>query len=123
MKITKEHLESLNAREEHVELFVKTFPEGAEINKENVILAQKVGIDIAWFLGRGANSIVKPLLENGADIHVLGDYALRWASKQERLEIVQFLLENGANIHAWDDYLCSRRQILIETGTSKQHGE
>jgi ankyrin repeat protein len=52
----------------------------------------------------GHTDIVNLLIENGADIHAKDDYALIWASKKGYIEIVKLLIENGANIHAKDDY-------------------
>jgi len=43
------------------------------------------------------------LLEQGADLHVYNDLALRWAAENGHLEIVKYLLEQGANLHAADN--------------------
>ena len=46
--------------------------------------------------------IVKLLLENGADINAVDDYArsaLVYSARNGCYEIVKLLLENGANIH------------------------
>jgi hypothetical protein len=48
--------------------------------------------------------VLKELIDNGANIHSYQDYAIRWASLNEQLEIVQFLANNGANIHSYQDY-------------------
>ena len=126
MKITKEYLESLGACQEHIDLFVETFPEGAEISKENVVLAQMASLDIAWFLSEGGVEVAKILLENGADVHAESDHALRWASRNGRLEVVKILLENGADVHARNDEALRRASeeghaevvgILLEAGS------
>ena len=52
--------------------------------------------------------VIEELLDEGADIHVDNDHALRSASRNGRLETVKLLLDRGANIHAGDDEaLCS----------------
>jgi len=48
--------------------------------------------------------IIQKLIDEGADVHVFNDYALRWAANNSRIEIVKILLENGADVHAEDDY-------------------
>ena len=48
----------------------------------------------------GYLDVVKYLVEQGADIHVQGDYALRWAARHGHLEVVKYLVEKGADIHA-----------------------
>ena len=39
-------------------------------------------------------------LENGANIHALGDSALRYAGGRGHLDVVRYLVEHGANISA-----------------------
>ena len=46
---------------------------------------------------------IKSLLDQGADIHVYSDHALRYTSEHGHIEIVKLLIESGADIHAWDD--------------------
>lgn len=48
MKITKEMLKKIGICSNQYELFCKMFPDGAEINRENVVKAQPV-LDI-WFI-------------------------------------------------------------------------
>ena len=43
--------------------------------------------------------VVKLLLDNGADIHALNDFPLRWASRYGRTDTVKLLLDHGANIY------------------------
>jgi len=52
--------------------------------------------------------VFKGLVEDGADIHVDNDYALRWVACYGHLEVVKFLVENGADIHADNDYALQR---------------
>ena len=47
--------------------------------------------------------VVKHLVECGADIHACNDQALRWASSNGHLDIVKYLIECDADIHARDD--------------------
>ena len=48
----------------------------------------------------GHLEVVKYLVEQGADICVDSDQALRWASRNGYLKVVKYLVEQGANIHA-----------------------
>ena len=43
---------------------------------------------------------VKYALENGADVHVYDDLALRRSAQYGHQDVVKLLLENGANIYA-----------------------
>ncbi|KAJ7291119.1 ankyrin repeat-containing domain protein [Mycena rebaudengoi] len=47
---------------------------------------------------------VRFLLDNGADVHVGNNGALRAASKRGYTEVMQLLLENGANVNAADEH-------------------
>ena len=40
---------------------------------------------------------MKLLLENGANVHAVKDYALRWAANLNRVKIVKLLLDYGAD--------------------------
>jgi hypothetical protein len=51
----------------------------------------------------GHLSVVKYLVEHGANIHALNDVALNDASTKGHLDIVKYLVEHGANIHASND--------------------
>ena len=55
---------------------------------------------------KGYLSLVKELLDRGADIHAPqgGDKALRLAAEHGHLEVVKLLLDRGADIHAQNDY-------------------
>lgn len=46
---------------------------------------------------------LKYLVENGADIHVENDEALRYAAKNGHLAIVKYLIEHGADVHSNND--------------------
>ncbi len=52
---------------------------------------------------RGHLDVVKYLLEQGADIHIDDDFPLIEASAYGYLEVVKYLVSQGANIHAQDD--------------------
>ena len=47
---------------------------------------------------------LKTLVEDGANIHAYGDYALGWSAGNGHLKIVKYLVEMGANIYAYGDY-------------------
>nr|WBF70235.1 ankyrin repeat protein [Megavirus caiporensis] len=47
---------------------------------------------------------VKELVENGADINIDNNIAIKNASSNGFLDIVEYLVKNGANIHADNDY-------------------
>jgi len=51
----------------------------------------------------GHLSIVKYLVENGANIHIYRGLALRLSSKNGHLPVVKYLVEKGADIHANED--------------------
>ena len=40
---------------------------------------------------------VKDLVEQGGNLHVDNDYALRWAAENGQLEVAKYLLKQGAN--------------------------
>ena len=50
MKITHKHLEGQHACYEHLDLFDKLFPTGAEITLENLQTAAAAGLDIDWMV-------------------------------------------------------------------------
>lgn len=47
---------------------------------------------------------VTALLENGVNVHIYDDYALRRSAERGRLDLVLKLLEYGADLHALNDY-------------------
>ena len=51
----------------------------------------------------GDTNTVKLLLDRGADIHAVDDYALRCAAYGGHENVVKLLLDRGADIHAIDD--------------------
>ena len=40
------------------------------------------------------------LINHGADIHAVNDYALIFASKNGHIAVVKYLVNHGANVHA-----------------------
>ena len=82
-----------------------TIPEGVEVYENprkpkkwkahEVMLGERRRMDV---------SVIKGLLEEGADVHAQNDRALRWSSKNGHLEIVKLLIRHGAYIHAADDW-------------------
>ena len=51
----------------------------------------------------GHLDVVKHLVDNGVDIHIMDNIPLRLASTYDHLDIVKYLIENGADIHACND--------------------
>ena len=51
----------------------------------------------------GHLDVVKYLVDRGADIHVKNEYPLRWAANNGRLGVVKYLVEQGADIHVDDE--------------------
>ena len=47
---------------------------------------------------------IKKLVDDGADIHIYNDYALRRAAEYGHLEVIKYLIEQGADIHIQNDY-------------------
>ena len=60
--------------------------------------------DLLVFSKLGNLQMVKALAENGADVHVVNDSALRWAASNGQLNVVKYLIEQGADVNADDDY-------------------
>jgi ankyrin repeat protein len=55
----------------------------------------------------GHTQVVKHLIDAGADVHALGNFALFCASINGHTEVVKLLLDAGADVHAGNDYaLC-----------------
>jgi hypothetical protein len=52
----------------------------------------------------GHLDVVKLLLEYGSDVHEQNNYAIQYASQNGHLYVVKLLLESGADIHANDNY-------------------
>ena len=46
---------------------------------------------------------IKDLVNQGADIHIRNEEALRWAANNGYLDIVKYLVSQGADIHAKND--------------------
>ena len=58
---------------------------------------------LIWASTNGHLEIVRLLLDRGAYVQAMDDYALRWASINGHLEVVRLLLDKGADVHADDD--------------------
>ena len=58
---------------------------------------------LRWATENGHLEVVKYLVEQGADVHADDDCALRWAASSGHLKVVEYLVEQGADIHAEDD--------------------
>lgn len=48
-------------------------------------------------------TLIKQLVENGANVNAFDDAALQWAAQNGHLDIVTYLVEHSANIHTCDD--------------------
>ncbi|BCS82725.1 ankyrin repeat protein [Cotonvirus japonicus] len=59
---------------------------------------------LRWASEKGHLSIVKFLIDNGADIHVLDNEPVRLAAEHGHIEIVEFLVNLGANVKADNNY-------------------
>jgi len=59
------------------------------------------------YVGKVVDNI-QMLIDEGVDVHVDNDYALRWASRYGYSKVVKVLLENGADVHVWNDYALRR---------------
>jgi ankyrin repeat protein len=57
---------------------------------------------IRWASENGYSDVAEILLKNGADLHNLNDYAIRWASQNGHYEVVRLLLKNGARLDSLD---------------------
>lgn len=59
---------------------------------------------LIWSANAGQLDIVKYLVEQGADIHIHNNSALRCNAFNNDTTLATYLIEHGANIHANDDY-------------------
>ena len=69
----------------------------------------------------GHLEIVKYLIENGADVHSFNDQALRYASGYGHLEIVKYLVEQGADIRHFADF--TRSLDIVKYLNGRQIGK
>jgi len=68
-------------------------------------------LELAVFSGQ--LDIVKYLVELKADIHELGESALRYAVKDRHLEVVKYLVENGVDLGKVDfEELSENKEVL-----------
>ena len=56
----------------------------------------KLNEELLWASMEGHLEVVRLLIENGADVSVKDDVALRLASRYGHLEVAKLLIENGA---------------------------
>lgn len=80
------------------------------INKNHRLHGNEVFI---WAARRGDESIVRYLVENGVDIHIGNDLALRWAAEYGHESVVRYLANNGADIHVFNEHAL---QLAAENG-------
>jgi hypothetical protein len=59
----------------------------------------------------GHLSLVKLLLESGANIHADDNYAIKWASRNGHLCVVKLLLKYGAEVNADDNYAIKKASL------------
>ena len=52
---------------------------------------------------KGHKDVVELLLDRGADVHALDDWALRFACREGHRDVVELLLDRGADVRADDD--------------------
>ena len=62
---------------------------------------------------------VEIALNRGADVHIHGDYPLKYASVNGHIEIVKYLLNNGADVHIDNDLPLKRATKMGHTETSE----
>lgn len=67
MKITVEYLKRLNACKDQVDLFAKTFPDGAKVTRDNLAKARAAGLNVEWFAAEVYRGAVKSALINYHD--------------------------------------------------------
>jgi hypothetical protein len=83
-----------------------TIPENAQVY-QNLAYNPEVRKADCIFLGncrRITAKVLQDLITEGANLHVLGDHALRWFAQNGRVEMVQVLLANGADVHSGEEY-------------------
>jgi ankyrin repeat protein len=85
-----------------IKYFFKGRADDLEINKNNLFIE---------YCTRNQVEAVTFLLDNGVNIHVDNDEALRRSVFYKNFEVVKLLIEKGANIHAGDDDALRRSAI------------
>ncbi len=91
-------------------LIRKLIPEHYRCSKDAALLSS---------IGKGHLAVVKYLIEQGADIHFLNNYALILASKYGHLPIVKYLVDQGFNIHSQSIF----GDTALETARKNRHSE
>ena len=128
MKLTLEFLKKINAFTKSTRWFETAYGDETEITPEFIKHAEDEDIFcIPWLIGHASLDMVKCLIENGANIRIVNDLALRWSVTSNHLDVVKYLIENGANIHARDDLallwsveycLFDMVKLLVENGAN-----
>ena len=103
MTITREWLEKHNACDIDMEWFISTFPNGMEINPENIKKFDDYEEYLAWLLLQEVK-VTRELLKNGANVHASDDCAIVCAAAHGRTKLCQLLLEYGANVYFGSGY-------------------
>lgn len=102
MTISREWLEKHMACDIGVEWFNSTFPDGMEINPENIKKFDDHQDYLSWLYAQEIE-VTRELLKNGANVHADDDWAIVCAAAHGRTKLCQLLLEYGANVHAHHD--------------------
>jgi len=102
MTITYEWLENHNACAKGMKWFSRLFPNGMEINPENINKFDDHQDYLSWLFAQEIE-VTRELLKNGANVHADDDWAIVCAATHGRTKLCQLLLEYGANVHAHHD--------------------
>ena len=103
MTITREWLEKHKACDIGMDWFFSIFPNGMEINPENIKNFDEHQDYLGWLLTKEIE-VTRELLMNGANVNADGDWAIICAARHGRTDICQLLLEHGANVHTGNDF-------------------
>jgi len=97
--ITREWLEKHMACGEGMDWFFSVFPDGMEINPENIKKFDDHQDYLGWLYAQEIE-VTRELLKNGANVHADDDWAIVCAAAHGSTKLCQLLLEYGVNVHA-----------------------
>ena len=90
---TEAYWQDVQACNEAIEWFMKTFPDGATMTQ--ILAANPRTMWVVWLLLQ-TEQLTRDAIKAGADVHMCDDYALRWAGTCGHVAVVKILEEHIA---------------------------